>query len=429
MARVAHIIGQAEDAFGDLWDVREERPTPHGFAVLLGWPQGVPRGRGGRGVSTILTQELAAYLETYRHEPGAINLPVSRNAIKRLRAILGHHWRNDRREWWEERFTDLIELTLDEFAAKHGVSASSASIWRTKLVGPWLCKLEAQAAMEHVRKALEQPTCVAAERLGISAAQVWRLRETHARRAPAEEDEQVQEAQHEATSKLKSLRRREVVATKPRKKGPAPLKWSPSELLLLGTMPDKDVAAKTGRSTSTVAAKRKALGVQPYNKNLSVRYEWPDEIIAMLGKAPDAEIAKKIGARISTVQAKRVKLGIPAYYPRTSGKRGVWTDEIDARLGTVPDIEIAQDLGIHLGSVWARRKKLGIPACGHTGKPRRKRKSSPYSWAWPPDRVSLLGTMPDAQLASRLGISKQAVHQKRTSLGIPPFAPRKKAQG
>lgn len=43
MAREAHIIGEAVDIHGTRWDVRERRPTNHGFWVELGWPQGVPR--------------------------------------------------------------------------------------------------------------------------------------------------------------------------------------------------------------------------------------------------------------------------------------------------------------------------------------------------------------------------------------------------
>lgn len=133
MARVALIIGQAQDIEGRLWDVREERPTPHGWPVLLGWPRGVSRGRGGGGVRVILTPELADYLVAHRHAPGAMDLPIGRNAIKRLRTILGHHWREDRPEWWAERREDLARLTLEEFCARHGVSQGAASQWRARL--------------------------------------------------------------------------------------------------------------------------------------------------------------------------------------------------------------------------------------------------------------------------------------------------------
>ena len=43
--------------------------------------------------------------------------------------------------------------------------------------------------------------------------------------------------------------------------------------------------------------------------------------------------------------------------------------------------------------------------------------------SWTPDRVALLGTMPDAALARRLGLSTGAVLQARRSRGIPAYSP------
>lgn len=34
-------------------------------------------------------------------------LPLGNTAIKRLRALLGHHWRIDRAAWWHRRATYL----------------------------------------------------------------------------------------------------------------------------------------------------------------------------------------------------------------------------------------------------------------------------------------------------------------------------------
>jgi len=87
MARTARIIGQTTDVFGQLWEVRERRPAPHGWLVEIGWPLGHARGRGGRGVTIILTQPLAEYLTATR--PRAIRLPIGGTAVKRLRARLG----------------------------------------------------------------------------------------------------------------------------------------------------------------------------------------------------------------------------------------------------------------------------------------------------------------------------------------------------
>lgn len=42
MSRRAQIIGETIDIFGVCWDVRERRPTKHGWDVFIGWPQGEP---------------------------------------------------------------------------------------------------------------------------------------------------------------------------------------------------------------------------------------------------------------------------------------------------------------------------------------------------------------------------------------------------
>lgn len=123
MGRKAQIIGQATDHAGVCWDVREARHTVHGFAILLGWPRGEPRGRGGRGTATILTAELARYLASTR--PRDVLLPLSGTTIGRLRASIGLRWSWD--DWWADRAADLHGLTLETFCARHGCSMGAAS--------------------------------------------------------------------------------------------------------------------------------------------------------------------------------------------------------------------------------------------------------------------------------------------------------------
>lgn len=129
MARNAQIIGEAVDVWGAVWDVRERRPTEHGFAVEIGWPRDAKRGRGGRGVAVILTEPLARYLTDTRQRD--IDLPIGLTAAKRLRAQLGVRWDWD--AWWAEREEDLRTLTLEQFAAKHGCSIGAASQRRAAL--------------------------------------------------------------------------------------------------------------------------------------------------------------------------------------------------------------------------------------------------------------------------------------------------------
>lgn len=129
MARRAQIIGHATDYAGVEWDVRERRVTTHGFDVLIGWPSGEARGRGGRGVATIITAELAQYLQATRARDVA--LPIGRSTVGRMRAEIGIRWSWN--EWWTVRFDDLRTMTLEAFCDKHGCSMGAASQRRATL--------------------------------------------------------------------------------------------------------------------------------------------------------------------------------------------------------------------------------------------------------------------------------------------------------
>ena len=119
----AQIIGEAVDVYGVTWDVRERRPTAHGWLLQIGWPQGAPRGKGGRGVAVIVTQPLAEYLTKTRLRD--YNLPIARTTAKRLRRDLGISW--DWNAWWGARAHDLRSMTLEAFCQRHGCSMGAAS--------------------------------------------------------------------------------------------------------------------------------------------------------------------------------------------------------------------------------------------------------------------------------------------------------------
>lgn len=129
MAREAKILGRVLDVHGREWEVRERRPAPHGWMLLTGWPAGEPRGKGGRGVATIPTQELIEYLHATRLRD--VDLPIGLTAIKRLRAEHGINWDWD--AWWVERSDDLRSMTLESFCQRHGCSMGAASQRRAAL--------------------------------------------------------------------------------------------------------------------------------------------------------------------------------------------------------------------------------------------------------------------------------------------------------
>lgn len=78
----------------------------------------------------------------------------------------------------------------------------------------------------------------------------------------------------------------------------------------------------------------------------------------MLGTAPDKEIARKLNRDTSTVKARRRRLGIPANNPDYRS----WQPAEDEQLGCGTVAEIARRLGRSEASVRQRQSRLKIPA-------------------------------------------------------------------
>jgi hypothetical protein len=177
MARNAVILGTIRDAFGDAWDVRETKPTNYGFPIYIGWPVGIPRGRGGSGAPrTIPTTKLVALLEKYRMRPSELRLPISFAVVKRLRKMLGHNRYSDSVKWWEDNADELTSMSLTAFAEKHNVALGTASIWHTRLFGRkirpagWWCTKEIAELLLS-----DLPRVYKAEKLGCSLGTIGRL--------------------------------------------------------------------------------------------------------------------------------------------------------------------------------------------------------------------------------------------------------------
>jgi hypothetical protein len=178
MSREAIIIGSVKDFWGDEWDVRETRPTTHGFDLCFGWPSGC-RGKGFGGPGLICTTALNDYFKTHALDRnGSIyDLPAGRTTIKRVRLILGFNLYAESAVWWEERTEDLTDLPGVEFAKKHAVPASSVSIWRKRLIGKRLREpfwWRENAIAELLQSNL--PRAFVAQKLAISVGSVGRLR-------------------------------------------------------------------------------------------------------------------------------------------------------------------------------------------------------------------------------------------------------------
>lgn len=138
--------------------------------------------------------------------------------------------------------------------------------------------------------------------------------------------------------------------------------WTPTEIGLLGSDTDANIAKKLGRSECVVADKRRQMDIPIF---YSHRPWTPEEDAQVMSHAPASEIAKRLGRTVSSIHNRRQKLG--ARQPPD------WTPEEDALLGQIPDKEVAQKTGKHIITVRNRRNKLGLKPytrpipCGQCG--------------------------------------------------------------
>ncbi len=87
--------------------------------------------------------------------------------------------------------------------------------------------------------------------------------------------------------------------------------------------------------------------------------------------------------------------------------------DLEARIraiaGSASDAAIAREVGCSPGTVSRIRRLAGIPPW---------RPPAPVL-TWPEERLALIGSMPDGELARRWGVSRAAVQAKRIELGRP----------
>ena len=155
--------------------------------------------------------------------------------------------------------------------------------------------------------------------------------------------------------------------------------WRPQEDARLGNLSDPALARQLGRSTKAVKARRQA-------KRIRVTPVWRPADDQMLGTRPDRDVAQLLGRSVVSVAWRRRKLGIPCCY-----KHRPWHDYELAIIGVKPDAEVARLTGHPLQAVALKRQQLGKP------------KADQVMDYWTPEEDKLLGTMPDAEVAGRIG--------------------------
>lgn len=97
--------------------------------------------------------------------------------------------------------------------------------------------------------------------------------------------------------------------------------------------------------------------------------------------------------------------------PPRQGKAYVWTRKEIAMLGTIPDAALARKIGLCVSTVLKKRQKLDIPA----SRPAK-------SLNWTPAVIAMLGKFPDGEIAGTHGMNVLSVQKKRVSLGIRCYA-------
>jgi hypothetical protein len=85
--------------------------------------------------------------------------------------------------------------------------------------------------------------------------------------------------------------------------------WTKSEIALVGKLPDKEVARRTGRTLYAVQTRRNRLKLP---NALGARIKWLPGEVRLLGTAPDKEIARRLGRPVLSVKRKRLALGVAA---------------------------------------------------------------------------------------------------------------------
>ncbi len=179
-------------------------------------------------------------------------------------------------------------------------------------------------------------------------------------------------------------------------------------------MPDKDLAARAGRSKDAVIEERRR-GIGAFRRQ-GAPIQWTAAILRLLGTNTDAAVASELGIRKQDVFRKRRILGIPSYAVGTFRPPGFhWSERALALLGRDSDANVARRLRVSRSTVLLKRLELAIPSYG--------RRPAPVRWS--ARMVALLGKVTDAEISRRYGMTKNTVMRKRRELGIPsPLAPR-----
>jgi hypothetical protein len=180
------VLFQVRDVDNDLCDVRDVRPTKHGFDLLYGSRvYRLTNHRNNPGL--IVTKQLFDYWEANktRRDGVLFDLPAGRTTLKRARSRCGFNHNRDLKDYWTEHIPELQTLSAREFAARHNLNVQLVRGSRFRVLGRrardlnWWRTPETLAILRSAITLRE-----IGEKLGIGTTHAQRLRE-RARLAPA----------------------------------------------------------------------------------------------------------------------------------------------------------------------------------------------------------------------------------------------------
>jgi hypothetical protein len=97
-------------------------------------------------------------------------------------------------------------------------------------------------------------------------------------------------------------------------------RWKPAALALLGTRTDPKLADRLGRTEGSVRVQRRKLGIPAFDQHRSANARksyplkpWTSREQALLGTMWDRKVAARIGRSEISVRMQRRKLGIPPF--------------------------------------------------------------------------------------------------------------------
>jgi hypothetical protein len=130
-------------------------------------------------------------------------------------------------------------------------------------------------------------------------------------------------------------------------------------------MPDHVKEAMTRAKTGSKATQQTRLKMSEAHKRRGSIppgiQVWTKEEHALLGTMPDKDVAERTGRTLGAVQARRYVSGVPNVIKRNPmSKPPRWTPKRDRLLGTMPETALARELRCSSFSVFFSRKKLGI---------------------------------------------------------------------